>query len=85
MELSQTERNTLRSLAQQVAEIAHLPVQDETRRLWRSLNDLHMERPMVMLDQFPWHELDPDGELVLSVQDPYWRSVEDALRKLLFC
>ncbi len=39
---------------------------------------------MVLLDQFPWHELDPDGELVLSVQDPYWRNVEDALRKLLF-
>ncbi len=42
---------TIRGLAQQVADIATLPVQKEKRKLWRRLNRLESERPMVMIDQ----------------------------------
>ena len=49
-----TDRSIVRELAGQVAEIAALPVQEEKRRLWRKLNALTPERPMVMMDQVCW-------------------------------
>ena len=74
----------LRSLAAQVAEIAALPVQEEKRRLWRRLNALQPERPMVMIDQVCWHEMNVDEALTLRCADPECRGYEDFLRKTLF-
>ena len=41
------DRQVLRELAAQVAEIAGLPAQQETIRLWKALNGLRPVRPMV--------------------------------------
>ena len=57
----------LRELGKQVAEIAALPVQQETIGLWKALNGLKPARPMVAIDQIPWHEMDVDGELTLQM------------------
>ena len=62
--------DVLRELGRQLHEIAVLPVQEEKRRLWRALNDLNMVRPLVMIDQIPWHEMDVDGSLACVVSDP---------------
>ena len=78
------DREILRALAGQQAEIAALPVQDEKRRLWLKLNDTRMERPMLLIDQIPWNEMDVDGSLICQVQDPYWRGVETAMRQALY-
>ena len=53
--ITPSDLTTLRELAAQVAEIAALPVQEEKRRLWRKLNALQPERPMVMIDQVCWN------------------------------
>ena len=45
------DRIILRELACRYAEQAVLPVQEEKRRLWKKLNTLEPERPMVMIDQ----------------------------------
>ena len=74
----------LRKLAQAYADAAALPVQQEKRRLWLKLNHLHMERPMLLIDQIPWNEMDVDGSLQCEVQDPYWRNVEWELRCALY-
>ena len=74
----------LRRLASEYAEAAALPMQDEKRRLWRKLNALSMERPMVVIDQMPWGELNTKGDLDCQVQDPYWRGVEQQLRRTLY-
>lgn len=75
----------LRELATKYAEIASLPIHDEKRKMWMDLNTLHMQRPMVMMDQLPWSELAAlDPTLKCVVQDPYWRGVEDSLRKSLY-
>jgi len=74
----------LRKLAQAYADAAALPVQQEKRRLWIKLNHLHMERPMLLIDQIPWNEMDVDGSLKCVVQDPYWRNVEWELRTTLY-
>lgn len=82
--LTQNERETIRVLAQQYMEISTLQRQDETKQLWLNLNRCQMERPMVVIDQIPWHEMDVDGELHNSVQEPYWRNVETELRRTLY-
>jgi len=74
----------LSQLAAQTAEIAALPVQEEKRALWRKLNALHPERPMVMIDQVCWHEMNLDDELTLRCTDPECRAYEQFLRRQLF-
>jgi hypothetical protein len=75
---------TIRELAAQVAGIAALPVQDETRRLWRALNDLRPERPMVMIDQVPWNEMSYDDELTVVSTDAFAQRIETDLRRTLY-
>lgn len=74
----------LRHLAERVAEIANLPVQEEKRRLWRKLNGLCRERPMVMIDQVCWNEMNVNDELTLYCEDPECRGYEQQLRQTLF-
>jgi len=74
----------IRHLAAEVAEIAALPIQEEKRTLWRRLNGLKPVRPMVMIDQVCWNEMERDGELALQCEDPECRSYEVFLRRTLY-
>ncbi len=74
----------VRELASQVAEIAALPVQDEKRALWRKLNALKPDRPMVMIDQICWNEMNLNDELTERCEDPECRQYEGHLRRLLY-
>lgn len=82
--LSTAQRETLRALADRVAEIAALPDQQETIRLWKRLNGLKPERPMVMIDQIPWHEMDVEEELRCVCDDPFYAGIETDLRRRLY-
>ncbi len=82
--ISQMDRQVLRKLAGRVAEIAALPAQEEKRRLWRQLNALRPERPMVMIDQVCWNEMNVGDELTLQCTDPEGRKYEEGLRRILF-
>ena len=84
MNLTQQEIKVLRTLAEKYAAIAALPEQNSRRNLWLKLNSLHMERPMVLIDQIPWGEMDVDGSLICQVQEPYWRNVENDLRMTIY-
>jgi len=74
----------IRELARQKAEIAALPVQEEKRALWRKLNGLKPDRPMVAIDQVCWNEMNVNDELTLRCADPELRGYEDRLRRELF-
>ncbi len=74
----------IRQLAGRVAEIAALPVQEEKQRMWRRLNALNPERPMVMIDQVCWNEMDWGDELTLRCTDPECRGYEETLRRILY-
>jgi hypothetical protein len=74
----------IRELAARVAEIASLPVQEEKRELWRRLNALEAVRPMVMIDQVCWNEMNVDDELTHSCDDRECRAYEGRLRRTLF-
>ncbi|NLG50894.1 MAG: hypothetical protein GX552_12375 [Chloroflexi bacterium] len=78
------DRNILRELAKQVAEIAALPVQQETIAAWKALNSLNPIRPMFMIDQIPWHEMDVDGELQLRTEDQWAQGIETRLRRIIY-
>ena len=74
----------LKRLGTQLADIAALPIQEEKRKLWRALNGLKMTRPLVCLDQLPWHELNINDELTLRCEDEFLKTVELSIRKQLF-
>jgi hypothetical protein len=82
--LSSQDIAIVRGLAARVAEIAALPVQEEKRRLWRALNARKPFRPMVMIDQVCWNEMNVGEELTLRCADPECRGYEDYLRRTLF-
>ena len=78
------DRDILRGLAGQIAEIAALDVHEETRRLYRGVNNLKMIRPVVLLDELPWNQLNGDGELTLHCEDEFLRGVEQNMRRTLY-
>lgn len=61
MKLRQEEVIAMRKLAHEYMEIASLPVQREKMELWKAFNRHGKTRPMVLIDQLPWHELNGDG------------------------
>ena len=74
----------IRELAAQTAEIAALPAQEEKRRLWRQLNARKPGRPLVMIDQVCWHEMNVNDELTERCTDPECRRYETSLRRSLY-
>ena len=84
MELRQNEVTALRNLAHQYMQIATLPVQREKMNLWKALNRGDVTRPMVVIDQLPWHELNIDGSLTCEVMHPMFRALELSMRKTIY-
>jgi len=78
------DKEILRELGKKYREIGELPVQKETISLWKAINSLKPERPMVMIDQLPWHELNAEGELTLKTSDPFCQNIETRLRRELY-
>jgi hypothetical protein len=74
----------LRPLAIRYYELAQSEKNRENLRLHLAVNDLHMIRPVVLLDELPWNELDFPDELALQCTDPYLREIEWFLRSNLF-
>lgn len=82
--LSAADTEILRRLASELAEIASLDVHKEKAELWRQLNDLESVRPMVWINEIPWHEMNVDSELTLRTTHPWARDQERDLRRTLY-
>ncbi|MDC7235377.1 MAG: hypothetical protein PQJ58_19270 [Spirochaetales bacterium] len=74
----------LRALAEEYMAIATLPIQQEKVDLWKSLNRMSGQRPMVVIDQFPWNELEGANDKACVVKDPWWRAFELNLRQTIY-
>lgn len=74
----------LKELGCQLAEIASLPIQEEKKKLWRANNSLRPLRPMVFIEQLPWHELNDCEELTLKCEDEFLREIEQGIRRTLY-
>ena len=79
----QAEIDILKSLAEEWAAIAALPVHEEKTYLWQKLNDLESDRPMVWINEIPWHEMNYNDELTLCCKNNWARSQEDLMRKTI--
>ena len=84
MRLSEQDITVLRELGKRYMAYASLPVQEEKRQLWLLHNSRRSVRPMVLIDQMPWNELDVDGFLQCRVEEPYFRSMEWRLRMEIY-
>ena len=84
IKLSQKDKDILRRLAGEVAEIASLDTHKEKAQLWRKLNDLKSERPMVWINEICWNEMNVDDELTLEAEHPWARDQENLLRKIIY-
>jgi hypothetical protein len=84
IKLATAERDILRRLATTLADIAALPVHKEKAVLWRQLNDLQSARPLVWINEIPWHEMNVDDELTLRTSHPWARELETRLRRTIY-
>jgi hypothetical protein len=82
--LCESDKTVLRRLAEKVADIAAEPGQCQKAELWRRLNDLDSLRPMVWINEIPWHEMDIGGELTLRTMHPWARERERELRRVIY-
>ncbi|TVR55660.1 MAG: hypothetical protein EA426_14700 [Spirochaetaceae bacterium] len=81
--ISDSDVAIIRGLAERVASVAALPVQEERRRLWKAHNALRGERPMILL--FPeggWEELLPKSALACESEPA--REIEWSLRNRIY-
>ena len=82
--LAQQDKQVLRGLAAELAEVASLPVHREKARLWQQLNDLRSERPLVWINEICWNEMNVGDELTLTCAHPWARDQERELRRTLY-
>lgn len=74
----------LRKLARELAEIAALPEQAKLMDDWKALNGLKPRRPMFMMDQLPYSEMNVNDELTCLCEDGFLRMYEWIIREQLY-
>jgi len=74
------ERKIVRELAAKYYNIAAGGENLEKARLYRAVNDKKMIRPVVLIDEIPWFELNIDGCLDCVCEDPALRGLESHFR-----
>ena len=84
LELSQNDKDILKRLAGQVAQIAALDIHKEKAQLWTKLNRLESERPLVWINEICWNEMNFEDELTLRTEHPWAKEQEDMLRKTIY-
>ncbi len=75
-----TDKEILRELAYIYSEYAFDKVNDDIKKIHKSVNDLAPIRPLLLIEELPWHELNFDDFLTLSCQDEENRKMERYLR-----
>ncbi len=84
MKLSPQDREVLRDLATQYAELASLPVHKEKAEMWRKCNDLETGvRPMVYANEVCWNEMNVNDELTCVCTNEQARGLERWMRQEL--
>jgi len=78
------ETNILRKLAFEYCLIANDSRNHENIKLHTAVNDLKQIRPVVLIDELPWNEMNIDDELTLRCTEPYLREIEWFLRTNIY-
>ncbi|MDR0396997.1 MAG: hypothetical protein LBH66_06810 [Oscillospiraceae bacterium] len=83
MNISANDRAVLRGLAKRIAEIAASPSNAERVARAKDTHSLKPVRPLVWLDEIPWHEMDFDGLLTPRCETEDARAIETGFRRTL--
>lgn len=78
------DKEIIRVLAEKTAEIAAMPIHKKRMQEWISHNALKQIRPMFMIDQICWNEMNVDDELTLYCEDEFAREIEKKLKRQMY-
>lgn len=79
-----TDKQILRQLAREYYQLAKEDRNTERRKLHTAVNDLKMIRPVVLIDELPWSEMNINDELTKVCENPLLHGVEWFLRSNIF-
>lgn len=71
--ISNKDKKILKELAKRKSEIAELPIHKEKIKMWKDLNSLKEVRPLVWINEIPWHEMNVNDELALKTGTEFSR------------
>jgi len=74
----------LRKLAREYYQLSKEERNIERRKLHTAVNDLKMIRPVVMIDELPWNEMNTNDELTMRCANPLLQGVEWFLRSNIY-
>jgi hypothetical protein len=74
----------LRQLACEYYQFSKDDRNTERRKLHTAVNDLKMIRPVVMIDELPWNEMNINDELTMQCENPFLHGTEWFLRSNIY-
>jgi len=78
------DKKILRELAKEKAQIAEDRVHKEKISLWKDLNSLKDTRPLVWINEIPWHEMNVNNQLKLVTKTRFSQFLETRLRRTIY-
>jgi hypothetical protein len=75
------DKDIVRGLARQYAELANAPLEQQKRNRWRAKNSFKLTEPLIYIRAFAWNEM-PESKL--QTTDPLCREMENFFRSELF-
>lgn len=82
--LEQRDKDLLKGLGEKLKTYAETDTASGKAELWKNLNDLSSKRPMVWINEIPWHEMNVAGELTLRCVHPWARNLEQDMRRTIY-
>jgi len=82
--ISEKDREILRGLAEEAANIGDLPIQSKRKKMWSDLNSLRETKPMIWIDEVCWNEMDIERGLRLRTKSDFCQNIEKQLRQILY-
>lgn len=82
--VSQKDKEILRELGREIAEVAADPINDQRRAIHKSVENMEAGRPSITIFQEPWNELNVNGELDPRCEDKFCQSIEVGMRRTLY-
>ncbi|MCM8788272.1 MAG: uroporphyrinogen decarboxylase family protein [Candidatus Omnitrophica bacterium] len=83
-EIGNRDIKILKELACKVSEISTFSVHFQTISEWKRNNDLIPGRPMVWINEVPWHEIEERGDIEFCCENGFARAVEANLKTTLY-
>jgi hypothetical protein len=84
LEISDKEIGVLRELAKRYAEAGNSGGREDVIKNWRNINDLVVDKPVVWMNEIPWHEMNVNDELTVKCESGVARRIESEMRKTLY-